>query len=60
MVDLALTYLHCLLETFVSNGLLVLLGLTALVGIWSVVLFNRLVRSRNQMNNAFAQIDVQL
>ena len=43
-----------------SNGLLVLLGLTALVGIWSVVVFNRLVRSRNQMNNAFAQIDVQL
>ena len=43
-----------------SNGLVVLLALIALVGAWSVVVFNRLVRSRNQMNNAFAQIDVQL
>lgn len=43
-----------------SNGLIVLLGLIALAVVWSVTVFNRLVRSRNRMNNAFAQIDVQL
>lgn len=43
-----------------SIGLIVLIGLVALVGIWSVVVFNRLVRGRNGMNNAFAQIDVQI
>jgi LemA protein len=44
----------------VSNGLIVLLGLVAAVSVWAVAVFNRLVRSRNRMNNAFAQIDVQL
>jgi LemA protein len=44
----------------VSNGLIVLIGLTALAVAWSVTVYNRLVRSRNRMNNAFAQIDVQL
>ena len=28
--------------------------------VWSVTVFNRLVRSRNRMNNAYSQIDVQL
>jgi LemA protein len=44
----------------VSNGLIVLLGLFAAVAVWVVAVFNRLVRSRNRMRNAFAQIDVQL
>jgi LemA protein len=44
----------------VSNGLVVLLCLIALAVVWSVTVFNRLVRGRNRMNNAFAQIDVQL
>jgi LemA protein len=48
------------LEILVSNGLIVLLGLLAVGFVWSVTVFNRLVRSRNRMNNAFAQIDVQL
>ena len=43
-----------------SNGLIVLLVLIALAVGWAVSVFNRLVRSRNRMNNAFAQIDVQL
>ncbi len=43
-----------------SNGLIVLLGLLAAVAVWAVTVFNRLVRSRNLMRNAFAQIDVQL
>ena len=43
-----------------SNGLIVLIVLAALVAGWSVSVFNRLVRSRNRMSNAYAQIDVQL
>ena len=43
-----------------SNGLIVLLGLIAAAVVWSVTVFNHLVRTRNRMNNAFAQIDVQL
>jgi LemA protein len=44
----------------VSNGLIALLVLLALAVGWIVSVFNRLVRSRNRMNNAYAQIDVQL
>jgi LemA protein len=44
----------------VPNGLIILLGLFALATGWSVAVFNRLVRSRNRMKNAYAQIDVQL
>jgi LemA protein len=44
----------------VSNGLIVLLVLIAASAGWTIWVFNRLVRSRNRMNNAFAQIDVQL
>jgi len=44
----------------VSNGLIVLVVLIALAAGWSVSIFNRLVRSRNRMNNAYSQIDVQL
>lgn len=43
-----------------SNGLIALLVLMAVAIGWTVSVFNRLVRSRNRMNNAFAQIDVQL
>ena len=43
-----------------SNGLIALLVLLAVAIGWIVSVFNRLVRSRNRMNNAFAQIDVQL
>jgi len=44
----------------VSNGLIALLVLLAVAIGWIVSVFNRLVRSRNRMNNAYAQIDVQL
>ena len=43
-----------------SNGLIVLLILVAVAVGWTVTVFNRLVRTRNRMNNAYAQIDVQL
>jgi LemA protein len=39
---------------------LVLLGLVALIVVWLVGLYNRLVTLRNRFKNAFAQIDVQL
>ena len=39
---------------------LVLFGALALVVIWAIVGFNRLVGLRNQVLNAWRQIDVQL
>ena len=40
--------------------LLVILGLALLVGLMLVLLYNRLVRLRNRVQNAWAQVDVQL
>lgn len=42
------------------NTLLVILGIVAVVLIYGVILYNNLVNRRNQVKNAFAQIDVQL
>ena len=44
----------------IGVGLLVLLGLAVLVVGWVIGTFNALVRLRNQLRNAWAQIDVQL
>lgn len=41
-------------------GVLILLGLIALVAVLAVAIYNRLVTQRNRYRNAFAQIDVQL
>jgi LemA protein len=41
-------------------GLAVLLGLALIVALWLVGIFNGLVRLRNEVKNAWAQIDVQL
>lgn len=38
----------------------VVLAVLAVVGLWSVAAYNRLVRLRNQVANGFGQIDVQL
>jgi LemA protein len=38
----------------------VLVGLVVVVAIAAIVVYNRLVRLRNRLRNAFAQIDVQL
>lgn len=38
----------------------VTLAVVAIVGLWLLAAYNRLVRSRNEITNAFAQIDVQL
>ncbi len=40
--------------------LLVVLGLVVVLVLWVVLTYNGLVRSRNQIENAWAQIDVQL
>jgi len=38
----------------------ILLGIAAVVVLYTIVVFNSLIRLRNQVANAFAQIDVQL
>ncbi|MBM3318134.1 MAG: LemA family protein [Candidatus Eisenbacteria bacterium] len=40
--------------------LLVLLGLLFLLIVWAIGIYNKLVRTRNDMQNAWSQIDVQL
>ena len=40
--------------------LLILLGVVALIAVALVLLYNRLVRLRNRVENAWAQVDVQL
>jgi len=39
---------------------MVVLGIALALVAWAVVAYNRLVRQRNEISNAFAQIDVQL
>jgi LemA protein len=43
-----------------SMGAIVTLGVLLLLIGWAVAAYNRLVRQRNEIANAFAQIDVQL
>ena len=43
-----------------GTALLVVVGLIAVVVIWAVATYNRLVGLKNQVDNAWAQIDVQL
>jgi len=43
-----------------ATGLIVVLSIVFLVVLWVVVTFNRLVVLRNRIQNAWAQIDVQL
>jgi len=38
----------------------IVLGLVVLLVLWGIVTYNRLVRYRNQIDNAWSQIDVQL
>ena len=41
-------------------GTFILLGIAILIAIWLVSLYNRLVKLRNNRENSFADIDVQL
>lgn len=47
-------------ELLMSTFLMVILGLAVLLALWAVSIYNRLVQLRNQVNNAWSQIDVQL
>jgi LemA protein len=38
----------------------IVLGVVALILLWAVAVYNRLIRYRNQIDNAWSQIDVQL
>ena len=40
--------------------LIVLAGIVVILGFWVVGMYNKLIRGRNQYQNAFSQIDVQL
>ena len=42
------------------TALLIIIGIIALLAIWVIGIYNGLVRLRNQVKNAWAQIDVQL
>jgi LemA protein len=41
-------------------GIIVIVVLVLLIGLYIVFTYNRLVRTRNQIDNAYSQIDVQL
>lgn len=41
-------------------AMLVLVGVVAVVAIWAIALYNRLIGLRNQVQNGWRQIDVQL
>lgn len=43
-----------------STFLMVLIGLAVLLVLWGIGIFNRLVALKNQVKNAWSQIDVQL
>lgn len=43
-----------------STALIIILVLVVLVILWGLGIFNRLIQLRNQVNNAWSQIDVQL
>ena len=43
-----------------STTQIVTLVVLAVIGFWMLAAYNRLVRARNEIGNAFAQIDVQL
>eukprot|EP01041_Mallomonas_annulata_P038101 gene38101-biopygen29988 len=38
----------------------IVLGLVAVLAVWGISVYNRLVQLRNRIANAFGQIDVQL
>jgi len=40
--------------------LLVLLGIAAIFVLWAIAIYNGLIRTRNEIDNSWAQIDVQL
>ena len=43
-----------------DTGLYIILGIVVVVAVWGVAIYNGLVRVKNQVDNAWRQIDVQL
>lgn len=43
-----------------STALLIIIGIIILFALWGIGIYNRLVQLRNQVKNAWSQIDVQL
>jgi LemA protein len=43
-----------------STGIMIILAVVALAIMWGIGVFNKLIQLRNQVNNAWSQIDVQL
>ncbi|MDP1880740.1 MAG: LemA family protein [Parachlamydiaceae bacterium] len=43
-----------------STALIIILVIVAFIVLWGVGIYNRLIQLRNQVNNAWSQIDVQL
>lgn len=43
-----------------TTGIVILIVIIALIVIWLIATYNRLVRQRNEVKNAWSQIDVQL
>lgn len=43
-----------------TAGIIILIVIIALIVIWLIATYNRLVRQRNEVKNAWSQIDVQL
>src|SRR5690348_4207416 len=43
-----------------SVGIIILIVIVIVIAIWLVSAYNRLVRQRNEVKNAWSQIDVQL
>lgn len=49
-----------ILRFFMTTLLIVVIVIVVLLVLWGVGIYNRLVQLRNQVNNAWSQIDVQL
>lgn len=43
-----------------STALIIILVIVAFIALWGIGIYNRLIQLRNQVNNAWSQIDVQL
>ena len=57
------SYIDIIIATLIfiiMSGLLILVVVVAIVVVWAVSLYNNLVKLRNNRENAFANIDVQL
>jgi LemA protein len=43
-----------------STALIIIIAIAVILALWGIGIFNRLIQLRNQVNNAWSQIDVQL